>query len=201
MSKHIFIGVSGVAGAGKDLFFQLLSERIECKRFALADELKVETRAHMHSYYDVDIFNCTRKEKDLVRPFLVAHGTIMRKKTKGRHWIDQLMENINREEEGVSCITDIRYCEYECDEVSWLKGELGGVLVHISRLQDPLLSDGVIPTEIPPANSEEERQDPVLKTLADYKITWPTISSKNQNEINQKLGVYVDKFVEWFNAR
>ena len=41
--------------------------------------------------------------------------------------------------------------------------------------------------------------------LEKNKINVKTIEYLNKgitkNEINQKLGVYVDKFVEWFNAR
>ena len=30
-------------------------------------------------------------------------------------------------------ITDVRYDEYNNDEVDWLKNELGGTLVHLSQ--------------------------------------------------------------------
>ena len=36
------IGISGVAGSGKDLFYNLLKEHINCERFSLADEIKSE---------------------------------------------------------------------------------------------------------------------------------------------------------------
>ena len=32
------IGISGVAGAGKDTFYDLLSARIPCEKYSLADE-------------------------------------------------------------------------------------------------------------------------------------------------------------------
>ena len=50
------IGVSGVAGVGKDTFFQLLSEVIPCKRYALADELKKEVRQWTRLHYGIDSF-------------------------------------------------------------------------------------------------------------------------------------------------
>ena len=36
------IGISGVAGSGNDTFFNLLSERVPCRKYSLADELKRE---------------------------------------------------------------------------------------------------------------------------------------------------------------
>ena len=68
------IGVSGVAGVGKDTFFQLLSEIIPCKRYALADELKKEVRQWTKLHYGIDSFDCTIEEKNLIRPFLVEHA-------------------------------------------------------------------------------------------------------------------------------
>ena len=42
--KTKIVGISGLAGSGKDLFFDSLSKKINAKRFALADELKSEVR-------------------------------------------------------------------------------------------------------------------------------------------------------------
>ncbi len=44
MNLRMPIGVSGVAGAGKDLFFELISRRLPVRRFALADALKVDVQ-------------------------------------------------------------------------------------------------------------------------------------------------------------
>ena len=45
MSKNnTVIGVSGLAGSGKDTFFKILSKKRKFKRYALADELKMEIR-------------------------------------------------------------------------------------------------------------------------------------------------------------
>ena len=69
--KRTVIGLSGVAGVGKDLFFQLLSKKINVRRFALADALKREASIWTYKQYGIDALNCSREEKEVIRRFLV----------------------------------------------------------------------------------------------------------------------------------
>ena len=54
------IGVSGVAGCGKDLFCELLAKvlleygQVDVKRFALADALKQELHLGLHDLYKIE---------------------------------------------------------------------------------------------------------------------------------------------------
>ena len=171
--KTNIIGIAGVAGSGKDLFFELLSQNVKCKRFSLGDELKNEIREYCTYHFGIDPTDCSRKEKNLIRKCLVSHASVKRKLTKGRYWLDKVDSKIKNHifnqvlNGGVSeysCVTDIRYNEYERDEVSWLKEELGGVLVHISQFK--IINSQKI--FVPPANSDEASQDESLKRNADY---------------------------------
>ena len=94
--KNRVIGISGIAGCGKDLFFSLLSKQVSCKRFALADELKLETKEILVSNYGIDPTSCGREDKDKIRPFLVFHGGLRREQTDGRYWVDRLTPKINK---------------------------------------------------------------------------------------------------------
>tara|TARA_Y100001938_G_scaffold19271_1_gene23982 strand:+ start:131 stop:697 length:567 start_codon:yes stop_codon:yes gene_type:complete len=180
------IGLAGVAGSGKDTFYSILSSKIKAKRFSLADKLKEEVKPWCWKHYGIDPLNCHRHEKELIRDFLVFHAKHMRQKTNGRHWIDKINNDIKNSEEKYKIITDIRYDDYGNDEVSWLKRELGGVLVHVSMVKE----DGVL---VPPANSEEARNNPKLIEKADYKVVWPY--QKNCNDINKTLSPYVEQFL------
>ena len=201
-----YIGLSGVAGAGKDLFFSLLSKRASCVRFSLADELKLDVRQWCIDSYGVDPVTCPRDQKEIVRPFLVFHGMQKRNKTKGRYWIDRLHSSIKvreskieeafhefpilslTEREKLNVITDIRYDEYDNDEVGWLKDELHGKLVHITQYRD-----GVSKT---PANEEEARNEPDLINKADYRIEWEYVKSGQTNQ----LMPHIDNFVSWYKT-
>ena len=198
------IGLSGVAGAGKDLFYELLSERIPCFKISLADNLKFEIKNWCLQHYNIDPTQCPRSKKELIREFLVFHGTFKRKLSEGRHWIESLEKTLAENEhksatrDQYPVVTDIRYDDYLNDEVSWLKKEQDGILVHISRID--LLFKRSPPhhqsIKIGPANDEEKRNDPKLFKKADYRIEWDTLEG-SQTYVRKELGGHVDKFVDW----
>ena len=184
------IGLAGVAGSGKDTFYSILSSKIKAKRFSLADKLKEEVKPWCWKHYGIDPLNCHRHEKELIRDFLVFHAKHMRQKTNGRHWIDKINNDIKNSEEKYKIITDIRYDDYEADEVSWLKDELKGILIHISMIDE----NG---EPIPPANSEEARNNPKLIEKADFRVKWPY--KKGCENIQKELSPYVEELI--FQAR
>jgi hypothetical protein len=202
------IGVSGVAGSGKDTFFSLLSRHIPCTRFSLADELKKEVQRWCMIHYGVDSVNCAREEKELIREFLVYHAKFKRNSSEGRHWLDKLNDNIiNDKSKNFKIITDIRYDDYENDEVSWLKNELGGVLVHVSMYlgftqvkaheEGLSITQGKLKKFKTPANSEETRNDPKIKDKSDFQIEWPFIETGQIDELEP----YVGEFVKWLSQQ
>lgn len=176
--KPIVIGVSGVAGSGKDTFCSMLKKYLksfnkECVAFSFAEALKKQVRDNSLDLYGIDPTNCSRDEKNIIRPFLVAHGKIMRDLSNGRHWVDIVDKKI--EYDKINLISDVRYCEYPEDEVFWIKSNRG-VLVHVSRFT--FIKDEKI--FIGPANSEEDRNDKIIKKLADFNVEWET--GKNSEE-------------------
>ena len=190
-----FIGISGLARSGKDLFFNLFSKEIKklgfsCGRFALADELKIEINPFLISHYGIDIFNCTKEEKEIVRPALISHGKIRRSQSGGRYWIDKIEDSINKEGPlDFTCVTDIRYAEHPKDELNWVKKEKGGTLIHISKYV--LIDEEKIFQKA--ANEEEERNDPRLRREADYKICWPD----GEGEFSKIIESKVSDFAKW----
>ena len=88
--KYKNIGLSGVAGSGKntvcDIIIKLLDRlNLPYKELSIAKNLKRELSDPCKKLYGIDSSNCSREEKDLIRPFLVAHGQIKRKLAKS-YW-------------------------------------------------------------------------------------------------------------------
>tara|TARA_R110000824_G_scaffold88360_15_gene217307 strand:- start:961 stop:1575 length:615 start_codon:yes stop_codon:yes gene_type:complete len=171
--KTNIIGISGVAGAGKDLFYETLSEKVASQRFSLGDQLKKEIAPYCLHHFGIDPLSCSREEKNLIRRCLVSHASLKRELTEGRYWINKVdplvKDHIFRQFTDNSlgdftCITDIRYNQYENDEVSWLKNELKGILVHVSQFK--IINSKRI--FLPPANPDEASQELDLKANADY---------------------------------
>lgn len=215
MENCKIIGLSGVASSGKDCFYKLLESKLkkahlEITRYAIADRLKEELRNFAGWYYDLDLMTCPPKQKEEMRPLMVFHGTYMRKKTDGKYWVDFLKKELERKNhEGVVCITDIRYDEYSTDEVDWLKNELGGTLVHISRYKRLKLTKaieqisgpdvGEIKSYIQPANDNEAANDPKIKEKADYSLEWETVYG-SLDEVDEQLSHHVDSFWDWYTT-
>ena len=202
----MIIGLSGVAGAGKDLFYSLLEQSLPCVKASLADSLKRETSEWCKEHYGIDPLRCTREEKDIIRPFLVFHGVNKRHSSKGRHWIKRLelelngirsIRHIETHVQKTVVITDIRYDEYEEDEVSWLKNEMKGILVHVSQYKNVPRLNSEKREFVAPANSEEARNAPRLKENADYSIEWERIEAENREELLKKE--HIEPFISWLN--
>ena len=168
------IGLGGIAKSGKDFFFTNLKKTTKRNviRFAIADELKKELFSLIKNTYNVDIFNCSAEDKEKIRPMLLSHGKIRRNESKGRHWINKISEKIKdaaKDKENIVVITDVRYDEFANDEVDWVKKELNGFFVHISKYIE---DKGVRVFGIPP-NEDEAINNPKLIEKADYLIQWP----------------------------
>ena len=168
------IGLGGIAQSGKDFFFTNLKKTTKRNviRFAIADELKKELFSLIKNTYNVDIFNCSAEDKEKVRPMLLSHGKIRRNDSKGRYWINKISEKVKdaaKDEKNIVVITDIRYDEFASDEVDWVKKELNGFFVHISKYTE---DKGVKVFGLPP-NEDEAINNPKLIEKADYLIEWP----------------------------
>jgi len=168
------IGLGGIAQSGKDFFFANLKKTTKRNviRFAIADELKKELFSLIKNTYNVDIFNCSSEDKEKIRPMLLSHGKIRRNDSKGRYWINKISEKVKdaaKNEKNIVVITDIRYDEFAEDEVDWVKKELNGFFVHISKYTE---DKGVKVFGLPP-NEDEAINNPKLIEKADYLIQWP----------------------------
>jgi len=194
------IGISGIATSGKDLFCRLLLKEMKGYRIALADQLKEEIRPYIIKKYGVDVINCSTESKNKVRDFLVFYGGLKRFQTKGQYWTDIAQKKAD------SCkstpiITDIRYDDYENDEVDWVKNKNKGVLVHIRKYWETENLFEMKRNYFDPPNEDEKRNDPKLMSKADYLIEWPHIESKKTKEIEDTLKPFVKEFAEWYKHR
>lgn len=168
----MIIGISGVARSGKDTlannFVKIFKNLgIKAKRYAFADELKREVRPFLKKHVGLDSFTQNDDEKKIIRPFLVAYGTHIRRALNQDCWIDSLKDHLK--EDGISIISDVRY-ENEAD---WI--QKNGFLIHIARLDK---NNNLIK----PANQEEQENDPILQAKANLSYVWQTVEdSKDEN--------------------
>lgn len=197
-----FVGLTGLAGSGKDLFFSLSRDVLKKKhkavcRVSLADYLKEQVKPTLKDMFDIDPTNCSREEKEKIRQFLVFYGAVKRRETKGRFWIRRAEKAIAAIEQNllvehvksaVIFITDIRYDYYDKDERHWVQEELGGKLIHISKYKRELTLDESLNLkeykahDLPP-NPQEARFDPLLSEAADVNLIWGEEDSPDNPEL------------------
>ena len=184
------IGISGVAGSGKNTLAEIIIKFLErmdipCQELSIANNLKKELSTASKKLYGIDSYSCSREEKDIIRPFLVAHGEIKRKLSQGKHWTNLLTKELDNKK--VNIITDVRYSEYKDDEVDWLKNEVNGVLIHLSRYS----SNYNERTYIKALNQSEKKNDPIMRDKADFALSWDTY-----NESSKRIAS-TQKLLKW----
>ena len=179
-----FIGISGSARAGKDTMCRALIRNFKkldiiSERFSIAGDLiKKDLKELLKTTANIDTFTEKNEEKQLIRPLLVEYGKILRKKTNGRYFLDNFQEKLNI----IHIIPDIRYYEYEKDEVYWLKNEKNGYLIHIER------------ENIDPANITEEENNKIIKNVANYHVFWSALDENRQEDL-QKIDLYAMEII------
>lgn len=184
MLKTVFytpIGISGAALVGKDTLcneiISIFEEKfdVKSKRHSIAgDFIKKDLKNMILKNLKLKIDPNLPKEKEMMRPLMVEYGRYMRKKTKGRYFIEKLNENRQFSKGYVPIITDIRYTEYPKDELYWLKTEKKGILIFLER------------KGIKDANEFEKKNNIILKNSADFHINVPNFKNISEYSIYMK---------------
>jgi hypothetical protein len=177
----LYIGIAGVARSGKDSLALEIENLIksyrdkEIYRTSLAQPLKEDCKDFINQYLGLNVFTDSNEEKAIFREFLVWYGKVKRQQTEGKYWTNLLDERVKKVQPDVCIIPDIRYQQYDQDEVSWLKAKPNNILIHLQRVT----INGEI---VPPANMDETINDSIIQNSADYKILWPTFTDDNKQE-------------------
>jgi phosphoribulokinase len=192
--NYPIIGISGAARVGKDTLCRALirffnSKDIKAERKSIAgDTIKKDLKSLIKNKANINSFTEDIYEKTLIRPLLVEYGKLMRNQTKGRYFI----ERINYNDNNIIIIPDIRYAEYEEDELFWLKNEKHGFLIFVEH---DFVSD---------ANETEKVNNKIIKKQADYKLKWSTLNESNPidlekiNKTAENIGkLYLKKFTTY----
>ena len=78
------IGISGLARSGKDTLAENIAKvikfewNVDVEIFSFAEEIKSQADEFLKKYYNISAFSEDSKEKEYIRPLLVAHGECMK---------------------------------------------------------------------------------------------------------------------------
>lgn len=206
MNNIKYIGVSGLARSGKNLFCEIATKQIletyglRAKTYALAYALKQDCAEFVKDKLGMDVFSERTDDKNVFRELLVWYGATKRKQTQGRYWVELLQKHIELDTQlekdlgnpvDVVLVSDIRFIEYDKDEVYWIKNELNGKLVHITKYKWDIKQSEK--TYVLPPNMSETVNDPKVKAAANYKLEWEEVDNAKYNQLinNAYLNTYV----------
>jgi hypothetical protein len=197
------IGVTGFARSGKDTFVKVASKILQKNGFqtiklAFADDLKNDIDDWLKEKYGISAWTDVLDEKNLIRPFLVAHGCAKRIQTDGKYWIDKIHNDIidnqklypDGNSKLVFFISDVRFP----NEAKWIHEQWNGWIVHLKKYTKNYVCDGGVKEperiltswksyDVAP-NEEEAKNDPELYKLADFKLELENVIEREKRKGN-----------------
>lgn len=199
MISPTYIFISGFARSGKDLCAKQFEKAVinhfpnkKVEILSLAAPLRSELFQSVLDSFGINIYDMSDKEKEVVRPLMVAYGDIKRWKTKGRYFIDLLDEQVKRKELDVVIIPDLRYKEYDFDELDWAQSK-NGFIVHMRRFS---IENGKKKFLSPP-NDKEKRNDPKIKKVSDFRIaneSFEDVSKVEKQLLDKANEIVLEKY-------
>jgi Phosphomevalonate kinase len=189
-----YIGVGGVARAGKDSFANILLNLLKLDgynaiRSSLAEPLKQDCQEFIQSKLGLDVWTDDTQQKATFREMLVWYGKVKRKQTEGKYWTDLLTKKVESQAPDVCIVPDVRYLQYPQDEVYWLKEKMGGILIHVQRKD---LNGDIIP----PANMDESVNDFLVRDNADYQLEWNTVGAEDLYLLERTVKNVYNSFIK-----
>lgn len=177
MNNYYRLVISGVARSGKNLMARsiirfLTGKGISAKEYAFATELRKELNPLTTLNLGISAFTQDEAEKKIVRPLLMVWGTDIWRKLDENHWVKKIDAAIqNDAHPHIAVVSDGRFE----NEIKW--AQKNGYVIHLERRQDGKI--------VPPNNSDEEKNDPIVKKLANFNHIWETFGEDFDN-----LGYY-----------
>jgi hypothetical protein len=179
MKKYNVVLVSGTARAGKDTFFDLLSQlNANFIGYSFAFELKEDLKPIV-APMGIDIHNPTDKQKKIIRNLMISYGCAWRE-IDINHWVKKVDKHIDKlEDYWIPVIRDNRFIS-ETEYFINKYGRENILIVEISR------------NGAPPPPAEELINQPKITAIADVIINWDTDPSLIS--LKPKVQYFYDKY-------
>ena len=189
-----YIGIGGVARAGKDSFANYLlnllkSDGYSAIRSSLAEPLKCDCEDFIAKKLGLNVWTDNTQEKAIFREMLVWYGKVKRQQTDGQYWTNLLQERVSEINPNICIVPDIRYLQYPEDEVHWIKNKMNGILIHIQRRD---MNNEIVP----PANMDEAINDKLVRNNADYQLEWDTVDSQDMYLLDRTVKRVYNEFIK-----
>ena len=163
------IGIGGNARSGKDTLasnlVSILGElNIKAEKVSFANALRQSVDDFLLRELGISAFTEDKKEKDIIRPFLVFWGPDIMRGRDEDVWVKKLQSSLK--EDQVNIISDLRFT----NELDWIQNN-NGVSVMLSR------------PNANPANKYEEEENKKLRQSVNLKFSLADLKKENRDYI------------------
>lgn len=190
------LAITGFARSGKNTLAKEIKEEIKnsfpdykVEEFSFAYCLRQELYDFIFDNFGISAFTENDNEKKIVRSILIGYGNARRIESGGTYWVERLNKIIENSDANIGIITDLRFDEYEKDELSWLK-DCGGINIHLKRYSG---INGKRKYEKAP-NEFEKENDPKLEKTA--KSVFKIERKEKEVEFKKEIKLIAREFVE-----
>lgn len=180
MPKPTCLYISGIASCGKSSLCQVITQYYssDLKKLSFATPLREELKEFVKNNFNLNIYTQDPIEKSLIRPLMISYANIRRKQTDGRYFIDKLKIKIKNIKNEYVVVDDLRFKEYNYDELDFCKET--GIVIHVKKYFLNNKGYGHILKEYQrPPNEFEAKNDPLIDRAADYHIDWKECDNKS----------------------
>ena len=186
----LVIGVSGFARSGKNTLAEIIkdffaSKSIDAKIFSFAFQLRQDLNSFCKEKFNISAFSEATEEKSKIRPILISYGEVQRKLSKGCYWWQKLKPEVNnflRNGGSVAIISDLRFKEYEFDELEYIRSYPNSSVFCVTRINE-------LGETVPPAHQSEAENFPKICKKTDVNLTWTTVKPDSRDLIFNALPV------------
>jgi hypothetical protein len=186
MENKLIIAISGYATSGKDTCASLIVNYldnfgIKSEIFSFASSLKQDIDSFCLEKIGVSAFTSDPILKCKIRPILISYGQIQRNLSSGTYWINKVnpkIANFFKSGGRVAIIPDLRFKQFEFDELDYVRSFDNSIIVNIERFDSYKKS-------IKPAHDSENEFYSILYSNSDIKIKWK--SSSDLTYLNNKI--------------
>ena len=181
MDDKIYVAFTGFARSGKDSFCLEFQRQVEdfCPNFTVsimsfADRIRQEVGEFVQEQFGISAWTEKDSEKEIIRHFLRGYG--MSKRTKDNlYFVKKLQERIDNLDSlysslDVVVISDLRFAQFDQDELSWFHSKRKNLHIHICRYKKD--SDGNL-QKVKAPNEDEAANEDKLEKGADLVINLP----------------------------
>ena len=193
MDDKIYVAFTGFARSGKDSFCSEFQKQVEdfCPNLkvdivSFANHIRQEVGVFVQEQFGISAWTEENSEKEIIRHFLRGYG-MSRRSSDNLYFVKALEKQIQTvyASSNVIIVSDLRFAQFEQDELSWLKSKRNNLHIHICRYKKD--SDGTL-QKIKAPNEDEAANENKLEKKADLVINLPWEDNLDQfkNVVREK---------------